>query len=198
MTQCSLLASALLLSVFVVGLSRAATASATTNPGTIEIQSDCPPAVCTVFSGGDFPPNPQPATGSADFQPAGMPWTFSFTTGNPLTWDWSDGNENYYATYGVGGSFSMTGPDGTFAGVVTSGFSLEYSNTEVEAYVTYTGAWSDGKHASGSAEVLYEDDLSSIETATLVMTTTPEPGSLVLFGSGVVGIAGLIRRKTRT
>ena len=27
--------------------------------------------------------------------------------------------------------------------------------------------------------------------------TTPEPGTLVLFGSGIIGIAGVIRRKFR-
>jgi hypothetical protein len=26
-------------------------------------------------------------------------------------------------------------------------------------------------------------------------TSTPEPGSLVLFGSGILGVAGLVRRK---
>jgi hypothetical protein len=38
--------------------------------------------------------------------------------------------------------------------------------------------------------------LSYIETTTTTSSgTTPEPGSIMLFGSGILGLAGILRRK---
>ena len=34
-------------------------------------------------------------------------------------------------------------------------------------------------------------------TATIINPTTPEPSSLLLFGTSVLGVAGLVRRKLR-
>jgi hypothetical protein len=155
------------------------------------IEAQCPPAQCTVTSGGDFPPNPQPATGSTDFNPAGYPWSFSFQTGNPLTWTWSDGFENYFATFGTGGSFALTGPEGTFSGVITSGTATQFSNTEVLVDVSFSGQWSDGKFSYGNVVLDYEDNPDLFFSSTLNIYAAPEPGSILLFASGLFGIGGL-------
>jgi hypothetical protein len=60
-----------------------------------------------------------------------------------------------------------------------------------------------GCHSQGCPSVAYPDFFESIpsEAFTILGTagtgTTPEPGSLVLFSSGVVGVVGMLRRKLR-
>jgi hypothetical protein len=60
-----------------------------------------------------------------------------------------------------------------------------------------------GCHSQGCPSVAYPDFFESIpsEAFTILGTagtgTTPEPSSLVLFSSGVVGVGGMLRRKLR-
>jgi hypothetical protein len=78
-----------------------------------------------------------PATANADFSGIGQPWTFSTTTGEAIQWVDNDGD--YSATFGYGGLFQMTGPNGlTFNGVVTSG-SAEFVPDSWTVQVNYTG-----------------------------------------------------------
>lgn len=42
-----------------------------------------------------------------------------------------------------------------------------------------------------------ETNTKTINVTGQLPVTTPEPGTLVMFGSGLLGVAGLIRRKVR-
>ena len=70
---------------------------------------------------------------------------------------------------------------------ITTGYQLETLNFTVSNATA-------GSHALG----LYDDWIQGdfyLDNLTLTQNTTPEPGSLVLFGSGMLGLAGLLRRK---
>src|ERR1700689_4033097 len=94
----------------------------------ISLYSNCPGSSCTMAIGAPVPEGPPgqnpllpgPASGSTDFNPMGHPWTFSFETGFPQTWTYSYDGYMYNANFGQGGVFQMTGPEGTFTGVITS------------------------------------------------------------------------------
>lgn len=53
-------------------------------------------------------------------------------------------------------------------------------------------------HGSGEVSDSISDDGGQGYDTVVTITftpTTPEPGSLLLFGSGIVGLAGVLRRK---
>ncbi|HEY1731084.1 MAG TPA: PEP-CTERM sorting domain-containing protein [Terriglobales bacterium] len=139
-----------------------------------------------------------PASGNADFTQFGIPLTYTFQTAAPLSW--SNNEFGYFANFGYGGSFILAGPDGTFNGVVTSGSSEEGEGGEVQASVTvsFSGYWTsgqyDGEYSAGFAQVSGNyDQPGNPTTITLQMSTTPEPGTLALFGSGLFGLAAVRR-----
>jgi hypothetical protein len=139
-----------------------------------------------------------PANGTADFTQFGIPLTYSFQTASPLSWQFIE--EGYFATFGYGGSFILAGPDGTFNGVVTSGSSEEgEGGADAESVsVTFSGYWTSGKYegdyAAGFAQISGNYDYPGDPTnITLQMSTTPEPSSLALFGSGLFGLAAVRR-----
>ncbi len=139
----------------------------------------------------------QPADGNADFTQFGIPLTYSFETGSPLSWEFNQ--YGYFADFGYGGSFILSGPDGTFNGVVTSGHGQDgVGGATEEVNVTFSGYWTSGKYegdyAAGFAEISGNYDYpGSPVTITLQMSTTPEPSSLALFGSGLLGLAAVRR-----
>ena len=132
-----------------------------------------------------------PAQGAADFTDVGYPyWSFSFDTG-PADW-WEDIDGTYLARFSSG-SIDITGPYGlTFNGTVTQG-SVEYSLAYEYAEVAFSGDWSNGLHGSGSAEVFIS--ASEGASSNFDITTVPEPASLALFGSGILGLGGVLRRR---
>lgn len=140
----------------------------------------------------------QPASGNADFTQFGIPLTYSLETAAPLSWTL---NENgYFANFGYGGSFILSGPDGNFNGVVTSGQSEEgQGGVAAESVnVTFSGYWTsgiyDGEYSAGSASIFGNYDYPGDPvTITLQMSTVPEPSSLALFGSGLFGLAAVRR-----
>jgi hypothetical protein len=135
-----------------------------------------------------------PATAYADFSLINEPFTFNLQTGDALTYTYDPVTGDYSATFGLGGFFDMTGPNGlTFTGVVTSG-STAFTFNSWNVDVTYSGQWSDGQYATGTADVSIGG--GGIEgAATLTQQdTVPEPGSFILLGSGLLGALGLRRK----
>jgi hypothetical protein len=152
--------------------------------------STCPPAVCSYSWDGLG----GPVSGTADFTPAGYSWTFSFETAPALT---QQCNFGYCTdTYGYGGTFSLTGPDGTLTGVVTSGYAL-YNTLGDVVDVNFLGQWNDGSYWHGEANVTYMLDLGQF-SASFNAQPTPEPSSLFLFGSGILGVARMFRVKRKS
>ncbi len=78
------------------------------------------------------------------------------------------------------GTLTTSYPAGYAAGKTLSG---NFANA---AYFILTS----GPHTSGS-----NSDSIYWEVPTVQFGATPEPGTLIMFGSGVVGLAGLLRRK---
>jgi len=152
----------------------------------INLQSNCPGNSCAMSIGapvpegqaGGNPFKPGPASGSTDFNPVGHPWTFSFQTGSPLNWAYSNYGYEYNATFGEGGTIQVTGPAETFTGTITSasaeGDELTYYTYNLSA--NFSGNWSDGTPARGQVSLYYTGDYVEVFTSTL--TIFPGPSRL--------------------
>jgi len=116
------------------------------------IFSGCPPASCIAFWNGED----SGATASSDFTGDGVPVAFNLATGAPITWQCNQEYEYCEATYGVGGSFTVTGVLGQFTGEITSG-SVYYDAQSFQLYVTFTGHWGNGQPMHGGASYVYEE-----------------------------------------
>lgn len=139
----------------------------------------------------------------------------SFTTGSLLSGTLGGGG-----TFNAGGSFTITGngsngiPNGAlftgaFSGPVT--WTANY-NTKVGNW-TYTltgsvqGTLSNGTNAYGGTMQLSFDVSNNQQFGVghsarlksgVTTVTVPEPGTLSLFGTGILGLAGFLRRKFTT
>ena len=132
-----------------------------------------------------------PAFARADFSLINEPWSFELVTGPALSW--GQNGDEYSATFGYGGSFTMIGPEGlTFSGVVTSGGSSGNSGSW-GVTVDYFGQWSNGVYAEGSADVIINEH-GRVSSADLNSAPAPEPSSFVLLGSGLLGLIGFGQR----
>jgi len=114
----------------------------------------------------------------------------------------------WYGDLSPGGSFTLAGPDGwvfngiflrhgTFSGDYRSEFGIE---TGDEAFrMELTGQWNNGVSQvvwlSQQQTGLVGSQCCGEAVLSFPSTSTPEPTSLLLIGSGIVGIAGTLRRK---
>jgi len=136
----------------------------------------------------------------------------SFTTGALLSGSLTGGN----ATFANGGSFMITGngmnglPNGViFSGAFTGNQPVqlqEFSSGSTYWYTisgTIQGTLSTGFQTTGATVQLtvftHKGPLANGGSVTIESGDTnivvPEPGTLSMFGTGLIGLAGLVRRK---
>jgi hypothetical protein len=110
----------------------------------------------------------------------------------------------------IGITVEILFPDGstqtlTFAGVVNSGFffadyaiglpDCPFGCGIQDVSAGFSGQWSNGWRSTGTINMSAELNLA-VSTGTLgLITQTPEPVSLCLFGSGILGLGAVLRRK---
>ncbi len=140
--------------------------------------------------------------------------TLNFSTGALLT-----GNLQTGATFAGGGSFSIAtnGTQGLPNGVIFTGtfdgpvtwqlFTLSNGTHNYELSGTITGVLIVGNQKINVVGVTvqltvntgkgYFDGSTTISSGDTNISVVPEPGTLGLLGTGLVGIAGLVRRKLK-
>lgn len=137
--------------------------------------------------------------------------SLSFTTGALIS-----GSVVTGGTFGPGGTFTITsnGTGGLPSGVLFSGtFSGNTQwipsgtvGTSASIFYTLTGAisgkWYNGVTVNGATTQLTVDTGKngfmgsvSVGSGDTVIAVTPEPGTLGLLGTGLVGLAGIVRKK---
>jgi hypothetical protein len=172
----------------------AAISSASAADLSVQLSMDCPLNlnICNVSPYQGTPGSS--AAGLANFNAIDLPWSFSFVTANPLSWNCEAHCEVYNATFGAGGTFLMNGPGGTtFIGEVTSGTAWQDVDISWGASLSFSGKWSNGLTATG--DLIDQVTGWNGPYASLDVYTVPEPASLALLGGGIVVVWGALRRK---
>ena len=118
--------------------------------------------------------------------------------------------KNWFYTFGSGGAFTLAGPGGAqFDGTFTqgSGYSYEVSggppifdSFDVEMY--FKGQWTSGPDQGLLQAGVIDIRESGFEgrvdgPGSYTSGPAPEPNSLALFGSGILGLGGVLRKRLR-
>jgi hypothetical protein len=179
--------------LFLVALGNRAVAQSQPPDYSLNLNGYCEELCANVNSGW---PDGEPASGNATFEQQQV--SFNFLTLNALSYQ--NGEDNYYAQFGYGGTFELTAPMGTFEGVVTSGTAYVYGGSTAEgAEVDFEGHWNTGVYATGEAYVDFCGDCIdpgfSFHVDMTPGSTTPEPGTFALLGTSALGVIGWMRRR---
>lgn len=137
--------------------------------------------------------------------------SITFSTGALMS-----GNLQMGGTFAGGGSFVITGNgtngipngvifNGTFTGTVTwSVLTLSDGTHNYTLVGTISGMWYNGSTVNGATIQLtintgkgFFNGQTNISSGDTNIGTVPEPGTLGLLGTGLVGLAGVLRRKMK-
>jgi PEP-CTERM motif len=176
--------------------------------GSTSVQAQSPPLTyfAQTSDGWGFP---GPPASAASGNSGG--WTFTATL--PAAYQYSSQVQDcpnclFVATwsydYHPGGAFTLSDSTYTFTGIFTSGYGYGFAQEsgpeqqDLTLDMYFTGEWNTGLKEAGFMQ-LVESGRDSLPTGTATMAfgPAPEPGSILLFGSGIVGLAGMLRRKLR-
>ncbi len=187
-------------------LTVAVTMSAFLLAGSIAVHAQSPSTYSAQSDGFGFPGDPATmANGTSGA------WSLAATLPLAAAYQYREtgccGGLNFYYwsyDYSPGGSFTLLGPGYTFNGTFTSGYGYgqsEDGGPDEEALTLdmyFSGQWNgpNGPKEAGFMQLVEGGPYPDIEgTATLNFAPAPEPGSILLFGSGILGLASILRRK---